>query len=496
MRFQNAIKNIGMGLLLQVITALNALVVSRLILSEYGSAVNGLVMSITQFLAYAALLEAGVGGVIRAELFRPLAEKCDQQISNVIWAAKDYFHKMANISLIYFAVLAVVFPFTVHENFSWLYIFSLVCIMCVSTFCEYFFCMTYINLLSADQKIWVINGLNSVVMIISMLVSFVSIKIGLSIQCVKAIGILVFMIKPVFYTYFVKKNYGIKSKAESAPYQLKQKGSAFTHNIALFVFNNTAIALITLFLGVKEVSVYAVYFSVASGMERIVTAISNGCAAGIGDLIARNDRKQLLNVFDQIEVVQGFVSVILYTTAAILILPFVFVYTKGITDVEYIRPLFAIMLLLSEFMFCMKSLYSTVTLNAGHYKQTKVFAVVEAVSNVLVSVILINKIGIVGVAIGTFCAVTLRMILDVLYLKKNILFRNPAKVLKILLVDLVIVAVSYFLFGSLDFSSFTWIKWFGQAVITGISVSMITVIVYLLFYRKECVNLVRRVVRR
>ena len=169
MRFKNAMKNIGMGLFLQVITALNSLFVSRLILSEYGSAVNGLVMSITQFLAYASLLEAGVGGVIRAELFRPLAERSESKISNVIWAAKDYFHKMAMISLAYFSMFAIIFPFTVHENFSWLYIFSLVCIMCISTFCEYFFCMTYINLLSADQKIWIINGLNSVVMIISMM---------------------------------------------------------------------------------------------------------------------------------------------------------------------------------------------------------------------------------------------------------------------------------------------------------------------------------------
>lgn len=496
MRFENAIKNIGMGLFLQVITALNSLVVSRLILSEYGSAVNGLVMSITQFLAYAALLEAGIGGIIRAELFKPLAEKNNEQISNVVWAAKDYFRKMAFFSLLYFVIFAIVFPFTVHEKFSWLYIFSLVCIMCISTFCEYFFCMTYINLLSADQKIWVINSLNSLVMIISMIVSFISIKLGMSIQAVKAIGILVFMIKPIFYTYYVNKKYKINKKPEDKTYHLKQKGSAFTHNIALFVFNNTAVALITFFLGVKEVSVYAVYFSVASGMERIVTAISNGCAAGFGDLIARNDKKQLSSVFDQVEVVQGGISIILYTTAAILILPFVYVYTKGVSDVEYIRPFFALMLLLSQFIYCMKSLYSIVTLNAGHYKQTKMFAVLEAACNIVVSVVLINKIGIAGVAVGTFCAVSLRLLLEVLYLKKNILFRSPAKVLKIMFVDVVIVSISYSIFGGLDYLTFTWFTWFRQAVITGISVSIITVIIYFIFYKNECSCLLKRVVRK
>ena len=40
----------------------------------YGSDVNGLVSSITQFLGYIALVEGGVGGVIRAALYKPLAK--------------------------------------------------------------------------------------------------------------------------------------------------------------------------------------------------------------------------------------------------------------------------------------------------------------------------------------------------------------------------------------------------------------------------------------
>ena len=496
MRFKNAIKNIGMGLLLQVLTALNSLFVSRLILSEFGSGVNGLVMSITQFLSYASLLEAGIGGIIRAELYRPLAEKCYEKISTIIYEAKKYFHKIALFSLLYFIALAIIFPFTVKSDFSWLYIFSLVCIMCISTFCEYFFCMTYINLLSADQKIWVINGLNCLVMVLSMIISYIAIKSGLSIQMVKVMGIIVFMIKPLFYSYYVSRNYKIKNKTYNQSYHIKQKGSAFIHNIALFIFNNTDIALITFVLGVKEVSVYSVYFSVASGMERLVTAISNGCSAGLGDLIARDNPKQLSQVFNQVEVIQGVVSVILFTTASVLILPFVYIYTSNVTDIEYIRPIFACVLLFSQFIYCTKNLYSIIILNAGHYKQTKRFAILEALCNIILSVFLVKMIGIVGVVIGTLIAELLRLILDAFYLKNNILFRSPIKIIKLISIDLIILIASYCVIGSIDYDSFTWIIWFKQALIAVTIVSLITILVYYIFYNNECRAILNRILKK
>lgn len=58
MRSKNAILNISTSLILQMLTAISGLVISRLILLTYGSGVNGLVASISQFLSYVSLLEA------------------------------------------------------------------------------------------------------------------------------------------------------------------------------------------------------------------------------------------------------------------------------------------------------------------------------------------------------------------------------------------------------------------------------------------------------
>ena len=60
--------NIISTFVLQATTMLAGFIVPKLILDVFGSDVNGLVSSITQFLSYIALVEGGITGVIMAKL--------------------------------------------------------------------------------------------------------------------------------------------------------------------------------------------------------------------------------------------------------------------------------------------------------------------------------------------------------------------------------------------------------------------------------------------
>lgn len=75
--------NTSTSLFYQVTTIICGFILPRLILQSFGSEVNGLVNSITQFLAIISFLELGVGSVIQSSLYKPLAEKNNDQISKV-----------------------------------------------------------------------------------------------------------------------------------------------------------------------------------------------------------------------------------------------------------------------------------------------------------------------------------------------------------------------------------------------------------------------------
>ena len=59
MRTKLAMKNMVFSLLLELATAISGIIVPRFFTALYGSAVNGLVTSINQFITYMTLVEAG-----------------------------------------------------------------------------------------------------------------------------------------------------------------------------------------------------------------------------------------------------------------------------------------------------------------------------------------------------------------------------------------------------------------------------------------------------
>lgn len=75
--FRNTIS----GLLLQVVTVLCGFILPRAILKIYGSGVNGLINSITQFLQMIAFAELGMGAVAQSALYKPLAEKTTKKLA-------------------------------------------------------------------------------------------------------------------------------------------------------------------------------------------------------------------------------------------------------------------------------------------------------------------------------------------------------------------------------------------------------------------------------
>ena len=169
MRSKKAIYNIVSSLVLQVVVLISGFIVPKLIISKFGSDVNGLLSSIAQFLAYISLLESGIGPVVRSSLYKPIAEKDNKTIKNILKASERFFRVIALIFVIYLVCLSVVYPFLVQKEFGYLYTFSLVLIISISTFFEYYFGITYQLYLQADQKTYVTSTIQIITYILNII---------------------------------------------------------------------------------------------------------------------------------------------------------------------------------------------------------------------------------------------------------------------------------------------------------------------------------------
>lgn len=471
------------------------LVLPRLILNNFGSAYNGITQSISQFISYISLMKAGIGGAAAAMLYKPVAENNTREISEILVSMERFMRKISLIFVLFVIGLAVIYPTFIVKDFDWFFTASLIVIISLSTFAQYYFGFTYQTLLGVDQKDYIINGLDIITTILNTIVAVILINNNFSLHIVKLGSSLVSLITPIFLYIYCHKKYHLM-KVEPSEDKIPQKWEAAAHEVASFINNNTDIVILTLFGNLLEISVYTVYHYVIANLKKIVTRFTVGFSAAFGDMYARNQidlMHENLGIFELI--IYSFTS-ILYSVTLAMMLPFVSIYTKGITDVNYYRPVFSLLLILGGVFNCFRVPYRAITIVAGHYKQTRNGAIMECIINISVSVIGVICFGLVGVAMGTLCAMVFRTLQYVVYLSKNIMYRDVKYFVRHALLCFGIMAVVYFV-SQLYLPSVmdNWMTWIIYATITTLIAIALTLGTDYVFYRHDMENLIGKLIR-
>lgn len=497
-RQKKAKLNIGITLLYQVVSAICGLIVPRILLRQYGSEAYGATTAILQFLGYITLLEGGIGGVARAALYKPLSEKNSEEISRVLFEIKKFFRIIAYIFCAYVLVLACSFKTIAHvEVLDRLSTFVLVIVISISTFAQYFIGISYAVLLQADQKSYIGNAVSAISLIANAILVAILVSLNADLILVKFISSCIYALKPVVLWLYVKRNYRLVPVKESSGV-LRDKWVGLGQHIAFFVHSNTDVLILTLFANLKYVAVYSVYNMVTSQIQSLSSSFASGMESVFGDMYARKEKSLLNKTFNLYETMMSFFSDILFSVTAVMIVPFVKVYTSNISDTNYIEPLFGVMLTVAAFISCLSSPYSSSVIAAGHFRQTRWAAYGEALVNVLLSILLVKKFGLIGVAIGTVAATLYKLVFYVVYLKKNILNRKISCFLKREFINLSIGAL-IFVIGKytltfLDISNYA--QWALAAVVITVLACLITIGSNFLFYRNDCIALLRKAMHR
>lgn len=466
-------------------------VLPKVILATFGSKYNGVVTSITQFLAFSMLLRTGIGGATRAALYKPLANHDEKKISEIVKATSIYMRKIAFILLWLILICAIIYPFFVRNDFDWFFTFTLFIIIGISTFAESFFGITYLIVIQADQKIWVSALLKSLSYILNLVISLILIKVGCGIHIVKLASSLVFVIHPLGIQFYVKKHYNIDNNVRPDNTAISQRWDVFWHQVSSFVMLNTDVIILTIFLNVLEVSVYSVYNLVINGLQRFITTFSNSLEGAFGSMIAKNEENKLRKNFDIVEQVIYSISTVAFTCAIILILSFVEIYTLGITDTNYLRPSFAYVLLVAQFINCIRIPYKILIQAAGEYNNTKNGAIIEPIINITLSILFVFKFGLVGVAIGTLIATLFRTIELSIFVSSNIIKRNQLNSLYRLLLSFVegIIVIFIFNYYKLPYV-INYCGWIVNGIIVFIVACLVVLLFEFIFYRDNIHSLI------
>lgn len=477
--------NIISGLLFQFCALISGFILPKIILSYFGSEVNGLISSMNQFLSYITLVEGGITGVIVANLYKPLVEKDDEKLSSILVTADIFYKKIACLFVGYSVILAILYPFVFKTEFEFGYVSSLILILSLNYLIQYLFALTLKSVLIADKKVYIVNLSQLAITVANMLLTLISVVIYPSVHLLKLISSCLFIIQPVVFGRYIKKNYSINWNAKTDNSLIKERWNGFAINFAAFIHNSTDVVVLTVFTNFKIVSIYSVYCLVSNGLKQLISACISGISATIGQAYAKCDINEVNKKMDLYEYIVFVLVFFIFTVAALLITPFVQIYTNGINDTNYHQTTFGILLLISEALYLLKLPHMNLSYSANKFKEITAPAFIESGLNIMVSIILVKKFGLIGVTIGTIVGMTYRTMFHVYYSKK--LISRPKRIFykKFFLFTVIAVLgflICYKLIPIVDVSIQVWIT---HAILYCIILGAMYLFISILFFRNE-----------
>ena len=441
MRKKRYIYSMLTSLLSQAISVFCGIVLPRVLIGQYGSELYGASTSISQFLGYIAILEGGIGGVARAALYKPLAENDKERISEIVIYIQRFFRIIAIIFCFYTLFIACIYKYIARGNsFEWSFTFILVIVIALSSLAQYYFGISYTVLLQADQRQYITTILSSSTMLINTFIACFLAYNGVGMIGLKLAWCGVHFVRIGMLNIYISKKYNLR--------KIKVKGNYLPEKWD-----------------------------------------------GLGQHIARNEMRKLDEFFDYIEFVINSAISVGFSVAFVLILPFVAIYTSGIKDACYYRPILAAIILSTQCIYLMRVPYHQLTIAAGHFKKTRNAAFIESGLNIFLSFIFSIVWGVEGVILATFISILYREIYYVFYLKSEIIYRNISKFVKRLCVTVFNLLINVFVFELIysqigEISTFT--KWFTVAVFFVLIGTAITFVISFVFYKTNLVKMIKK----
>lgn len=492
MKTKLAIKNAATSLILQLAVAISGIIVPRFFTAFYGSAVNGMVSSIGQFITYMGLVEAGVSAAGIVALYKPLAENDTGAINSIVAAAKKFYIRSGLIFALLAVLLVIFYPYIIHNEIDdFGFIRMMIVILSVNGLVDYFILGKYRVLLVADQKSYVISIAQIAGTIVLTVVSVVMIEAKCSALLVKGAVAVVYVLRSLAVVWYARKHYKyLDLSVRPNEKAMTQRWSALLHQVVGMICNNTDIILLTLFLtagALSEVSVYSIYSLVGFALINLFTALSNGITASFGQVMASKNEDALRKGYSVFEYFCFIMVFAAYTCMAVLLFPFIVLYSADFPDAAiYTRWGLVALFTACGLVQSVRIPGLTMIVAAGHFKQTQGRAIAEAVINIGVSLALIFRLGIYGVLIGTCASYLYRSMDVILYNASRFLKGTLKRTFFRLIRNAAVSAALVFLgirFIPPDMSGwFAWVIW--ALVSAAVSIAAIT-LVNIVFEKEE-----------
>ena len=478
MRTNNSLKNLITTIVPFVIVGLLGFVRVKFFVTYLGEDITSVNQLFYNILAYLSLAEGGIGLFIIQKYYKCFVEDDKEQINLLYSTSKIYFRRVAYVILGIGFIVSFFLPLFTKASLSSFYLQLVFMLFLFKNVIDYFMSSPRL-IIDADQKMYKINVLINLIRILEIIVEIILVYLGFNYLVILIPGIFIRIIINIIINKKIYKLYPwIEDKKIYNKSEIKGMNNLINQKISGLIYSNTDILIVSTFLEPVSVIVYSSYNYVTKYLCDIGYMIAKAISSSMGNVLHKEKVNNQFNIFEEANILFYFIASLFTSLFLILINPFINLWMGE----KYYMSRVGIYLIAAIMFFDIARRTILMTKdNLGLFKETKRVILLEAILNLLFSIILINLIGLSGVLLATVISTTITSFWYIPYfIYKNHFKKNVFTYYFEYLISLIICYVFPFFFKMPVVDNyFIWFVW---AVIYGIIVLILLFIIYYLLF--------------
>lgn len=319
-RINKSIKNARVSMVLYILTMFVGFFSRKVFINYLGAEILGLNTLIVNLLNFLNLAELGIGAAISFSLYKPLYEKQQEAINEIV-SVQGYLYRRVGWAIIACSIFLLFFFPLIFEKAEvpLYYAYITFAVMLFSSALGYFVNYKQ-NLLEADQKQYVLVYCTYGIRIVKSLIQIVAVMylpypylFWLAIEFVFAIIIALSINRSVrrFYPCLevsVADGKSLLKKYNQIVVKIKQ---LLFHKLAGFAVYQSNPIIIYSFTTLTLVAIYGNYMLILNAVMLLINSIFNGINASIGNLIVESTNQKIKEVLWELLAIRMLIAAVL-----------------------------------------------------------------------------------------------------------------------------------------------------------------------------------------
>lgn len=403
MRTKKALINSSVNVISFLISFIPNIIIRKIFLETLGSELLGLNSLYTNIIGWLSIFELGIGTAIIYSLYKPYAENNQVKVRAYIRFYSN-FYKVIGFVILGIGICIVPFlSFFINGTINLNLVNLGFILFLLNSFISYIFSskICILNVAQETYKVTIgatISKLLIVIIQVGMLKiypSFIAFAfIQFIVNLIYFISINIYILKR--YPWLSEKKDNLKKNEKKS--LVKNIRAMFMHKIGTLVVNSTDNIVISKFIGLSILANYTNYQIIIAALQSMISMGLAGLTASIGNLLSTGNKQKAYDIHKKIFFVNfwcvSFIVIILYNTLNQFI-------GLWVGDEYLLDQLTYVVILINTYFASMRGSVEQFQNGAGVFYQDRYAPICEAIINLVLSLILVNYIGIVGVFIGT-----------------------------------------------------------------------------------------------